>query len=343
MIRIAAQYVSLAQSARTAEDLHDLLQRAIELEHATIPPYLTAAYSLKGSTNATIRDLIRNIATEEMLHMAIVANVLNAIGGRPQIDTPEFIPKYPAPLPMSVGGGLIVGLRKFSKDLVYDVFMKIEGALDPKEFPFTLKKVAAPSFATIGQFYAAIITKIEELGDDIFTGEPARQVIVDAGFPSEQLFPITNVKTAVQALKRVVTEGEGTPESPLDDENEPAHYYGFEQIYRGKFLVPDPEHGFAFNGDDIPFKADDVWDLPDNPKVADYAEGSAARRSVEAFNKVYSDMLRSLQRTFDGAPNEIGTAISFMTLLKRTARTVVATPDPETGKQLGLTFEYVPA
>lgn len=43
MIRIQAKYVADVQPAKSAADLYDLLQNAIRLEHATIPPDLTAA------------------------------------------------------------------------------------------------------------------------------------------------------------------------------------------------------------------------------------------------------------------------------------------------------------
>ena len=36
---------------KTLEDLHEHLQWAIELEHATIPPYLCALYSIKDNSN----------------------------------------------------------------------------------------------------------------------------------------------------------------------------------------------------------------------------------------------------------------------------------------------------
>ena len=57
--------------------------------------------------------------------MAIVANLINAIGGKPDMAGEEFIPKYPGHLPMTIGD-LVVGLKKFSRELVHDVFMKIE-------------------------------------------------------------------------------------------------------------------------------------------------------------------------------------------------------------------------
>jgi hypothetical protein len=344
MLLIDPKYIAAARDASNADDLHGLLQSAIQLEHATIPPYLTAAYSLQFGINTGIRSAIAHIAEEEMLHMAIVANVLNAIGGRVEFDKPEFVPNYPEPLPMNIGSGMVVGLRKFSKSLVHDVFMAIEEPEHPMHFPSVAAVLAAPTFATIGAFYRAVIEKIQELGNDIFTGDPARQVIVDAGFPSEQLFAITDVTTAVRALEQVIKEGEGTAALPFDDEGEPAHYYRFEEIYRGRRLVKDPNaaNGFSFTGAEIQFDPAEVWDLPDDPQAADYPSGSEERGKIDAFNRAYSDLLRVLQRTFDGAPGQIGDALFSMGLLRRVAREVVETTDPMTGKQLGLTFEFMP-
>jgi Ferritin-like len=342
MLRLDSRYVAAARDAASAADLYELLQNAIRLEHATIPPYLTAAYSLKFGANSGIRSAVTGIAKEEMLHMAIVANVLNAIGGRPDIDRPEFIPSYPARLPMDVGHGVEVGLRRFSKDLVNDVFMEIEEPENPIHFP----RGAAPEmpqFATIGTFYQAVVDKIGELGDDIFTGDHARQVVEGVGFPPEQLFAITDAATAIRALQWIVKEGEGTTTLPFDDENEPAHYYRFEEIFHGKRLVPDltTPKGYSYTGAVIAFDPAGVWDLPDDPRAADYLEGSEERRKVDAFSRAYSDLLRLLQRAFDGDPRQIEDALLAMSRLRVAARDVVSTPDPATGRQLGLTFEYI--
>src|SRR5688572_31316287 len=56
----------------------DALQQAIELEHSTIPPYLYALYSLDENLNGEIADIIQSVAVEEMLHLTLAANVLNA-------------------------------------------------------------------------------------------------------------------------------------------------------------------------------------------------------------------------------------------------------------------------
>src|SRR5271166_6609092 len=138
MIQIDPRIIQGIQSATCAADLYEYLQQAVELEHSTIPPYLTAMFSLKPGTNRRIGDLIRSIVNEEMLHMTIAANILIATGGSPQINSPDFMPKYPGPLPMNVGD-LTVGIEAFSISLVQNVFMAIE---EP-EHPIPVKTLLA--------------------------------------------------------------------------------------------------------------------------------------------------------------------------------------------------------
>src|SRR2546421_835393 len=63
-----------------------LKKKAVELEHATIPTYLYALYSLQPGGNLKIQSLVRSVVWEEMLHMSLACNVLNAIGGSPVIE-----------------------------------------------------------------------------------------------------------------------------------------------------------------------------------------------------------------------------------------------------------------
>ena len=65
------------------------LQQAVELEHATIPLYLYALYSLVPGKNDAIAAIIQSVVVEEMLHMTLACNVLNAIGGAPDIGAYE--------------------------------------------------------------------------------------------------------------------------------------------------------------------------------------------------------------------------------------------------------------
>ena len=126
MLRLDPRYVRELRTAKGASGLFPSLQRAIELEHSTIPPYLTAWYSLKPGLNDQVGALLRSVVIEEMLHMTIAANILVSLGGSPAINKPEFVPTYPGPLPIGIGGSYFtVHLAPFSMDLVLNTFMVI--------------------------------------------------------------------------------------------------------------------------------------------------------------------------------------------------------------------------
>ncbi|HTZ86599.1 MAG TPA: ferritin-like protein, partial [Solirubrobacteraceae bacterium] len=173
----------------TPEGLKTALQAAIELEHATIPPYLYALFSLEPNSNTEIGELIDSVVKEEMAHMAMACNILNAIGGKPAIATREFVPTYPGPLPGTVEEGLIVHLRAFSLCQLETTFMAIE---EPEE-PLNIPDLAEAPALTIGAFYTKIKQQIEAGGPSIFVGDPARQVTVRS-FP--EVIPVTDVATA---------------------------------------------------------------------------------------------------------------------------------------------------
>jgi hypothetical protein len=245
MIRIEKSYVDAVRAASTPRDLHRSLQAAIVLELATIPPYLTAYFSLKPGENTDIANLIRSVVIEEMLHLTIAANVLNAIGGRPAVDSRETVLDYPSQLPMGVAGGLTVHIGPMAMSQI-DTFMDIEQPEDPIADP------PGDDITTIGDFYAAIIDKIKEFGEPAFATPSAPQVTAP-WFPSTQLFAVTDVASAARALAIVVEQGEGTAASPEDGdgEGELAHYYRFAEIRNGRRLIrdPDAEEGYSYTGD----------------------------------------------------------------------------------------------
>ena len=71
---------SLRQDSPDVVQVRAALQQAVELEHATLPVYLYGLYSLQSGVNTAIADIIQSVAMEEMLHMTLAANVLNALG-----------------------------------------------------------------------------------------------------------------------------------------------------------------------------------------------------------------------------------------------------------------------
>jgi hypothetical protein len=328
----------------TLGGLKKSLQQAIELEHATIPAYLYALYSLQPGANKVIQSLVLSVVTEEMLHMSLACNVLNAIGGSPLIDDPKFIPTYPGPLPGSVESGLIVPLSPFSMDLVSNVFMVIEEPEDPLEFPVIKAEalMAAPPPLTIGQFYDGIKKHIIKLGNSIFTGDPRKQLT--AGF--SDLIQVTDVDSAVAAINLIVAQGEGTKTSPMDPEHEPAHFYRYEEITKGRKLIPnpDPKVGappYVYGGEPIPFDATKVWPTITNPKASKYAPGSKAFKVNNTFNYTYTSVLKCLHLVFNGQPDRIAPAIGLMESLKEQAWYLMSI-EVEKGATAGPSFQYKP-
>jgi hypothetical protein len=319
-----------AQSITTLDELKAALQSAIALEHATIPPYLTARLTLSGSGPGPTyaRKSLRQILVQEMRHLQLAANVLNAIGGAPVMKGPSFIPTYPGPLPMGIGhgagpGGLDVGLVRYSRATVHDVFMKIEEPETPIVIPAAGAALFAfaPTYQTIGEFYAAISVEIGRQGDAIFTGGLGRQVL-DGGVPA-----VTNVASAQAAIAQIVKQGEGTPASPFDAAAELAHYYRFEELARGMQIVSTPAGPVA--DPSKPIQIDDQADvvqMVDNPRQVDFSSAPRAARLVDECDAIYSKLLTVLHAAFNGQPAKIDDAIAVMFELENSAEELLQQP-----------------
>ena len=335
MIKLDRRYVDQVRACESAADLYPLLQNAVELEHATIPPYLTAMFSLKES-NAEIAGLIHSIVVQEMSHMTIAGNLMISLGGSPAINTPDFVPRYPGGLPMGIGGqGFEVPIEAFSKELVKKVFMVIE---EP-EHPIDIRAAAADEqFATIGEFYEAIKKKIVDLGDSAFI--PNAQKQVTNWFNPDRVFVITDVDTAMRAIDVIIVEGEGTSTDPFETPGDPAHYYKFAEIYEGRKIIKTGD-GYAFQGDPIPFDEEGVYPMVKNPKAEDFPVGSRARILVERYSYSYSSLLNALHDAFNGAPGRIDAAIGLMYELKLQAVSLMKTPVGSSGKTAGPSYVYV--
>ena len=354
MIELKAE---LFQDLDSVDGLRTGLQNAVRLEHATIPTYLYALYSLKKGTNEEIATLVSGIVDEEMAHLALAANVLNAIGGTPAIDSRSLLPGYPGPLPGGVDSGLNVRLRPFSIDVVRDTFMVIEHPEHPLEFPRAAAEVPQ---TTIGAFYAKISQAIGELGEGIFTGHPTKQV--SQGFAAVEVTPVTDVASAQHAIEIIVEQGEGTRTSPVDPDGRPgnlAHYYRFQEIAEGRRLVPNPDAGpdtppdqrWSFTGPEIPFDPAAILPLVSDPKINDpskpptYAEGTTARRLCDTFNYTYTSLLKALHDSFTGKPGNLPAAIGLMWSLEPQfieMAQLPADPSHQDGSRAAPSFEYQP-
>lgn len=340
-------------------DVHGVraaLQAAVELEHAVIPPYLYTLYSLANGSNDTAASIIASVVGEEMNHLALAANLLNAVGGRPVLDHPRVLPRYPGPLPGTVDDGLLVGLAPFSFALVRDVFMRVEQpehALGAGQAA-TTTDAAGPNAGddvsgalTIGQFYRRIRATLVALGEGAFTGKRHHQV---TGPLLGGVIAVTGVESATAAIDTIIDQGEGTLTSPLEVVGtDVAHYYRFAEIVHGRKLVPNPAAGpgtppdqrYAYVGDPVPVDEAKVHAAPVNPTLAGYPAGSAARQACTAFNYSYTGLLKTLHAVFNGKPGELTGAIGLMGSLQQQAVDLMSGAAAG-GVPAGPTFEWQP-
>ena len=216
------------------EALIYMLSEAAELEHGIMCQYLFAAFSLKqgedeGLTTGELaavkrwREAISHVATEEMLHLALVHNVLSAIGAAPHFGRPNL----PAPA-QHYPAGVNLTLVPFGEQaLQHFVFlerpegMEYEGAegLDMpthEAVPLMAERDIVPQpqdFATVGHLYRSIEQGLEHLADkfgekNLFVG-PARAQAIPANFGFSELVSVTDLASAQRAIDTILEQGEG--------------------------------------------------------------------------------------------------------------------------------------
>jgi bacterioferritin (cytochrome b1) len=347
MIRIRPELFATLKKGGIGPVL-DSLQIALDLEHATIPLYLYALFSLDRTKNSDIRQRIRSVVEEEMLHMTLVCNIINALGGTPRIDDPDHVPKYDGgPLPGGVESDLAVHLAAYSPDQLA-TFLKIEQPEKPLKFP-TVAFAAAP--LTIGEFYREIKRQLSLLDPGSFSKVPKNQIGPADVFQFSQLIEVTDFPSASAAIDIIIEQGEGTLASPKGEtESDFAHYYRFSEIYYGRKLRKNPAAGpttppdeqYIYDGDPVTFDSSGVFRVPTDPKAANYPAGSDSRKAMDLFNYTYTRMLKLLQEGFSGKPAQLQTAIEVMTDELRPQGRDMTAGKAVPGVSLGPSFEYQP-
>ena len=223
----------------TVGDLQDCLQDAVQIEFATIPPYLTALYSIKDGYNQEAYSLIRGIVMQEMLHMVQAANLLIAVGGRPRIYGAKITPKYPITgLPGGTLPQLQVSLKRASLQHIHNVFMAIE-------YPHMVANKGHSKSElhtlTIGKLYSEVKHCLETLGDTVFYANHTILQIHWLWNTNEYgtVFVVKDLASALRVIEEIVEQGEGTqPGDPRSYEPcDLAHYFRFQEIVCQRKLV----------------------------------------------------------------------------------------------------------
>jgi hypothetical protein len=327
---------------QNVEDVRILVQTAIDLEFATLPPYLYAKLSIPAGTNQAAAQRINDVTGEEMIHMCLACNIMNAIGGVVAINPPS----YPGPLPGDVDAGLIVHLFPLSEEAMKQG-MNIETPvepLEPQEMALrTTQDTDGP--VTIGVFYEMLDVALSQLPASDW--QPQRNQISDSQYFQGQLFEVNEYADAHQAISNIVSEGEGSPQSategsPLDFQGEVAHFFRFEEIYRNQVLTKavNQPTGFVW-GEPLGVNWNDVYNAISDPESHDFSNESAAAQSVQiACNVAYTDMVDELVKAFGPEQGRLGNAIRAMFDLRTASLTAFNTP-LNNGQVAGPSFKYI--
>jgi Ferritin-like len=212
------------------EALIYMLCEAAELEHGIMCQYLFAAFSLKqredeGLTADALeavsrwRKVIAHVATEEMLHLALVQNLLSAIGAAPHLARPNLpapARHYPACVNLTLVPFGEPALRHFMF-LERPEGMELKGArgIDApvqEAVPLMAEHDIVPQpqdFATVGHLYRSIDHLAEKFGErNLFVGPPRAQATSEY-FHWPELVPVTDLASAHRAIDTILEQGEG--------------------------------------------------------------------------------------------------------------------------------------
>jgi hypothetical protein len=335
--------LKIADLMRQPVAAHDLdwlqkaLQAAIELELATLPPYLCGQWALQDQESVPA-NLIRDITLDEMAHLGLACNLLRATGLQPKIfdGYKEII--YPGQLPGGVRPKCDPSFfpcdPKFQVVLGFSDFhtfakmcMQIEYPEDPAPRP-RIAALEEETFPSIGEFYDAVLKAFQSL-DGTFSYHTEKQI--ENPFP--EVFIIDGLPKAAEAIGRIQKQGEGSSKFPFVDQPGTilAHFYAFGQIYFGKKYVFDKvKQTGDWTGD--PLTLPDVFPMTPVPLGGYKAD---APSEVADCDKSFTQMLQQLDAAWANGDlhGDLGDAIGSMLNLKSNAIALLEkqVPRPEGG------------
>ena len=295
------------------EALIYMLCEAAEIEHAIMCQYLFAAFSLKQIADEGLseteldavtrwRKQVSHVATQEMLHLALVQNLLSAIGAAPHLARPNL----PAPASHYPAGVQLALLPFGEQALQHFMFLeRPEGmALDDADglaamvraTPVVNERDIVPQgqdFATIGHLYRSIEAALGHLvdlhGEDwLFVGPPRAQATA-GHFRWPELVAVTDLASACRAIEEILEQGEG-PRGHWRN----AHFGQFVAILDEYQQLREANPGF----DPVrPVLAANVRP-PEREVDAPIIGDPLTARVTDLFNVVYEILLQIFERFF---------------------------------------------
>jgi hypothetical protein len=309
--------------------LKDALQAAIQLELATLPPYLSALFCISDQGSAVF-NLINDIVFNEMTHFGLACNLLAATGAQPAIVEHYRKTVYPGPLPGGVKPRCDDTFLPFFKcDPDFRVvlgfndlksFAKMAMQIEYPEDPVPRSRTAlalAETFPSIGEFYNAI--------KNAFTANTkslpytTTKQLTDAGM---NVTIVDSLANAVKAIDLIRGEGEGSSKTPFFNEKL-SHFYAFGEIFRGAAFKFDPvtKTGDWTGAAIPPVSIAHMTPIP----LGGYPNPAApAIAGLSTCDQIFTDILNALDAawaTGDGA--SLGAAINSMRKLGVSARALL--------------------
>ncbi len=215
------------------EALIYMLCEAAELEHGIMCQYLFAAFSLKQAEDEGLtagqaaaaqrwRAQVSHVAAQEMLHLALVHNLLSAIGAAPHLARPNL----PAPAGHYPAGVQLALLPFGEQALRHFMFLERPEGMDLADAdglaalglatPVMNERDIVPGgqdFATVGHLYRSIEAGLEHLcekyGEDWLFAGPPRAQATQQHFGWPELVPVTDLASARRAVEEILEQGEG--------------------------------------------------------------------------------------------------------------------------------------
>src|SRR5262249_44031408 len=215
------------------EDLWWLLSEASQLEHMIMCQYLFAEFSLRRGTDEDLseeqanaverwRKVLRGIAVEEMLHLALVANVMSSIGAAPTLGRPNF-PQRSGYFPAGVQLDLLPFGEQALRHFLY--LERPEGmerqdaegfvpAAPPRE-PLSEQESMprGQEFLPVGPLCRGIEGGLRDLTTRLseralFVGSPRAQATPEL-LRWPELIAVTGLDSALAAIAEIIEQGEG--------------------------------------------------------------------------------------------------------------------------------------
>jgi hypothetical protein len=312
---------------RTRSDLLRLLCEAAELEHGIACSYLYAGFSLKrdlseGGMTWEEQQMVRRwaaqiyfVASQEMLHLALVWNLTTSIGGTPYYLRPNF-PQEPSYYPLKVP----LKLEPFSAKSLRR-FVKYEHPSEPTPTEDEVKALLEEagedeeefSFESIGEMYELIKQGFEGIDEkELFIGGRTLQMTPElVHFPD--LVAVVDRKSARRAIEEITEQGEGRK-----GHRENSHFVAFVTMLRQLMAARKSGSGFS--------PARPAMQNPSAGLALGYGanpnpiDNPLAGRVAGLFDSTYSLMLRMLAWSFEfdsvGVEDQLkkfcSTAIDFM-------------------------------